>query len=437
MNDFRQHAQNLIDFISSSPTAFHATATIRQMLQANGFCQLFEGESWDLQQGTGYFVVRDQGALIAFTLGQEERLEDGFRMLGAHTDSPSLQLKPHPLHHKKSYCKLAVELYGGALLATWFDRDLSIAGRVLVRSGEGEYQKILLDFARPLLCIPSLAIHLDREANKNRSINSQKELEPLLSQKINAGLPDFNTILKKQIEREYPAISVEEILSFDLFCYDQQKPSLLGLEEEFMVTSRLDNQLSCHAGARAIIDAGFAKNTMLLCFNHEENGSVSTSGGDSSFVNTVIERIIAEPEKRHIALARSFLISMDNAHATHPNYPEKSEENHNIDLNYGPVIKINANQRYATSAISAGIYKAIAREAGVPCQEFVMKSDMPCGSTIGPMISARLGVRTIDVGAASFAMHSIREMTGVKDPYLLYRVAAHFLQSDIHHKIHE
>lgn len=428
---------DLMHFISASPTAYHVVSTIKKEISEHGFAELKEKSKWILQSGCGYFVERDQGGLIAFVLGQNETVTDGFRMLGCHTDSPSLHIKPQPLSSKNGYCSLGVELYGGSLLNTWFDRDLSIAGRVTLLSNVGQLHTMLIDFAKPLLTIPSLAIHFDRDANLNKSINAQKDIIPLLSLTSGDAVIDFTTMLEEQLHKEYPKLNVDKILSYDLFCYDFQSPSLLGLKGELLSASRLDNQLSCHSGLKAITNAPKNKNSMFLCYNHEENGSTSTSGAHSSFVDAIFDRIVSTNEDKYISLANSFFISMDNAHATHPNFPEKSDPQHQVLLGKGPVIKINAKNRYASNSTTSAVYKAIAQQAGVATQEFVMRNDMACGSTIGPTISAKLGVPTVDVGAPTLGMHSIREITGSSDPYELYKVSVEFLDSSIHRNIHE
>lgn len=433
--DFTLYNKNLFSFLFSSPTPYHAVANIEEHLLQHGFIRLRENERWQLTKGQSYCLTRDNGAIIAFILGSDESFEQGFRLLAAHTDSPCLQIKPHPEIKTSSYLQLGVEVYGGSLLAPWFDRDLSLAGRVCCRMSDGSLELFLINFRRPLLTIPSIAIHFDREANKNGNINQQKQLPPILSQAVDQQLPQFKELLLDQIQQEHKEAAVEEILSFDIFCYDFQEPTYTGAKREFISSARLDNLLSCHAGMLALGAAKSTKNVLFFCANHEENGSTSTSGAQSSFLDSVVERIITDPTARRISYSNSFLISMDNAHAAHPNFMEKIDSAHEIHLNKGPVIKFNANQRYATNCLSAAIYKHICKEAGIIPQEFVMRSDMPCGSTIGPITAARLGVKTVDIGAASLAMHSIREHTGALDPYLLFKSIEQFLKSEAHRNL--
>lgn len=427
--DITAYNSRLFSYLDSSPTAYHAVAASRELLLAATGTELLETQPWELQKGRLYFVVRDHSALVAFVLGSKEEPEDGFRMMASHSDSPGLKLTPNPLLATHPYLQLGVEIYGGPLLNPWFDRDLSLAGRVSCVDGKNQLLDRLVDFARPLLCIPSLAIHFDREANNGRAIDRQKSLPPLLGQIVDDQLPHFHDILLRQLCQQYPDLASLAILAFDLFCYDRQEASALGLNHEFICASRLDNLLSCHAATEAIGAAGTEQNTLFLCTNHEENGSTSISGANGTFVDAVFRRMVTDPEKREIALRKSFLLSIDNAHAVHPNFKDRSAPQHDITMNGGPVIKINANQRYATSSRSAARFRHLAAGCGVPVQQFVMRSDLPCGSTIGPMTAARLGVETVDIGAPTLAMHSIREMTGRDDPHLLFRCLLHFLRS--------
>lgn len=425
-----EYRQSLFSYLDSSPTAFHAITAIRQRLLQAGMTELCENKRWHLEKGCGYFVLRENGALAAFTLGSSEELDSGFRMLASHSDSPCLQLKPMATLHTPPYLQLGVEIYGGPLLNTWFDRTLSLAGRVTCLDGKGMLSDLLIDFQRPLITIPSLAIHFDREANNGKAIDKQKALPPLLAQVVSDQLPKFHEILAEQLLLHYPDFDLQTVLAFDLFCYDLQKATVLGLGDEFITSGRLDNLLSCHAATQAIALAGTERNTLFLCTNHEEIGSTSSSGANGSFIDAIFTRLLPEAESRQVSLRNSFLISIDNAHATHPNFKDTSDPGHVILLNGGPVVKINANQRYATSSRSGALFKVLAAEAEVPVQEFVMRTDMACGSTIGPMTAARLGIETIDIGAPTLGMHSIRELTGKDDPYLLYQVIRHFLSAE-------
>jgi len=429
MRNFIEFNKGLFDFISQSGSSFHATSLIKSRLLDAGFKELKETQSWQISKGKGYFVVRDSGSIIAFTKGIKKEFSDGFQIVGGHTDSPSLQIKPTPLIENKNNLSLGVEVYGCPLLGTWFDRDLSLAGRVYILDQNDKLQELLIDFKRPLLTIPSLAIHLDREANSNRTINAQKDIVPILSKQLNEQPVNFEKIIKEQVHTQYNEIVVEKVLSFELFCYDTQEPVYTGLNKDFISASRLDNLLSCYSGLEAMIQAGFETNMMLLCYNHEEIGSTTLSGADGAFVEAIFERLIQDSVERRICFANSFHISMDNAHASHPNYPEKSDPQHHIEMNEGVVIKNNSKQRYASNGYSSSFLKFVAEKAQVNTQEFVMRSDMACGSTIGSMTAAKLGIATVDIGAPTLGMHSIREITGAKDPFDLYSLCLEFYKT--------
>ncbi len=428
---YTEYNRQFFSFLTAATSPFHAVQEMTQYLEQKGFSRLIEREEWQLEEGHSYYVTRDDAAIIAFSLGKKEQPEDGFRIVGAHTDSPSLKIKP-AMEQKgspKDLKRLGVEVYGGALLSTWFDRDLSLSGRIFIdQQDKVAPQSYLLNFKRPILTIPSLAIHLNREANNGVNINKQEHLAPFFTQ----GEEEFTSLLIRQFHKEYPACGKScNITGFDLFCHDSVPPSLTGAEEEFISAGRLDNLLSCFAGVQAVSQEK-DKNTLLFCANHEENGSLSTSGADGNFLQAVLQRLLPKPETFYRAMANSFCISLDNAHASHPGYPEKKDANHDILLNYGPVIKFNANQRYATNGETAAVFTAICQGAEISPQKFVMRSDMPCGSTIGPMTAARLGIRTVDIGAATLAMHSIREFTGTLDPWFCYQAVREFYRGSYH-----
>lgn len=415
----------LFDLLEKCPTPYHATAYFQKKLSEQGFVALDEGKSWRIKKGQKYHLARN-GSLIAFSLGAKTSLDNGFRMIGAHTDSPSLQIKPHFRTNGSPYLMAGVEKYGGVLLSTWFDRELSLAGLVTCTSKDSQVFQVLIDFKKPLLYIPSLAIHLNRKANEGIEINVQEHVSPILGQGEDQDRPNFIEILKTQIKKDHPDLLIDGILGYDLFCYDLHKPAAFGFKNDFLAAPRLDNLLSCHVGLQAICHAGEDTNALLLFTNHEEIGSTSSSGALGNFSDLFMARILKDPEKRGVCLHNSFLLSLDNAHATHPSYKDKSDGDHPVLLNKGPVIKINASQRYASSALSASIFRLIASEVGINTQDFVMRSDMACGSTIGPLTAAKLGINTVDVGAPTWGMHAIREVTGVRDPLSLYTVSHHF-----------
>ena len=347
-------------------------------------------------------------------------------MVGAHTDSPCLKVKPHPDTRRKGYVQLGVEVYGGALLNPWFDRDLSIAGRVSYLAGDGSIAHALVDFKEPVAVIPSLAIHLDRDANESRSINKQTDLPPVLC--LECGGFDFATLLRQRLEEG--GAEVERILDHELALYDTQPPALVGLEREFIASARLDNLLSCFAGLRALLEAsGGDAGALLVCNDHEEVGSTTAAGARGPMLTQMLERALPDPADRHRALARSMLVSADNAHGVHPNFADRHDDNHGPLLNRGPVIKMNANQRYASTSETAAAFRRLAAQEGVTVQTFVARSDMACGSTIGPLAAAETGVRTVDVGVPQWAMHSVRELAGAADTFNLSRVLRRFFDA--------
>jgi len=418
--------QQLINFIRRSPTPFHATRELARHLSDGGFIQLHESERWQLEAGGRYLVIRNDSSIIAFTLGNADISETGFRMVGAHTDSPCLRVKPEPQTLKQGYIQLGVEVYGGALLNPWFDRDLSIAGRISYRDSKRNLGNVLIDFEEPVAVIPSLAIHLDREANTARSINAQQHLPPVLMQADDDNSIDFRTFLLELARQQYPDLDIEAVLDFELSLYDCQPPTLIGLNQEFIASARLDNLLSCFVGLKAMLDADTHQPGLLVCNDHEEVGSASASGADGPFLKSVLERICPDSESLARCIDRSWLISADNAHGIHPNYIDMHDANHGPLLNKGPVIKTNANQRYATNSETAGLFRFLCEQSSVPVQSFVVRSDLACGSTIGPLTASTIGVRTLDIGVPTFAMHSIREMGGAEDTQYLYEALKAF-----------
>ena len=417
--------QDLIQFLNASPTPYHAVASIVAKLQAAGFKPLNESDSWQLKQGEKYYVTRSGASIIAFTLG---KLEMGARMVGAHTDSPCLKVKPQPEITHHSYFQLGVEVYGGALLNPWFDRDLSLAGRVQYLDNQQQLHHQLINIKRPIAIIPSLAIHLDREANSSRSVNPQTDIAPILFQFQNDEKASFREILKTELIHTGCA-NCEEVIEYDLCFYDTQSAAVIGLKEDFIASARLDNLLSCYVGLESLIQQKDSQATALLvCNDHEEVGSVSASGAQGPFLKSVLERIYGTGESLTQAMNQSMLISTDNAHGIHPNYPSKHDQHHAPKLNQGAVIKINANQRYATTDESAAIYRTLCGDSKV--QHFVTRTDMGCGSTIGPLTAGILGVRTLDLGLPTFAMHSIRELAGVDDARDLSQTLARFMATE-------
>ena len=391
-------------------------------MQSAGFTELDEASDWSLSAGAKHYVVRNGSSIIAFVVGSAALSESGLRMVGAHTDSPCLMIKPQPELHKNGYFQLAVEVYGGALLNPWFDRDLSIAGRLVYRNKAQQLVQKLVDFKQPVAMIPSLAIHLDRQANSGRTVNAQTDIPPLLMIDKD-GTGDFRTLLAEQF---LPAGA--EVLDYELCLYDTQPAAAVGLKQNFFASARLDNLLSCYVATEALLQTGGEQTCLMVCNDHEEVGSVSAVGADGPFLEAVIERIVAANGESSLSrlLDNSLMISCDNAHGAHPNFADKHDAAHMPMLNGGPVIKVNVKQRYATNSLSASMFRQLCADVDVPVQTFVSRSDMGCGSTIGPVTSSRLGVPTLDVGIPQLAMHSCRELTGSEDPERLTQVLQGF-----------
>ena len=413
-------SQGLLDFLKRSPSPFHATQSMAEALQAAGYQALDERETWQLQPQGRYYVTRNDSSIIAIKLGQHDPVQHGIRMVGAHTDSPCLKVKPQPELARHGYWQLGVEVYGGVLLSPWFDRDLSLAGRVTFKHNE-QLQSRLIDFKHAIASIPSLAIHLNREANSGWAINAQTELPPVLAQLQGETKQDFRTLLADQLQREH-AISDACVLDYELCFYDSQPAALIGLNQDFIASARLDNLLSCYSGLQALLNSDDQHSQVLVCTDHEEVGSNSACGADGPFLEQVLRRVLNSEEDFVRCIQHSLLISADNAHGIHPNYADKHDANHGPLLNHGPVIKVNANQRYATTSETSSFFKLLCQQADIPVQSFVTRSDLGCGSTIGPITASQLGVQTIDIGVPTFAMHSIRELAGSKD--LGYLVSA-------------
>lgn len=432
-NDEQQFAQLLLDFIQDSPSSFHAVEGVKKMLVPQGFQELPFKEKWSLMPGGKYYVTRNNSALIAFVVGEGVPEKHGFHLIGAHTDSPSFRVKPLPeIAVEGHYLKLNVETYGGPILNTWLDRPLSLAGRIILR-GESPFspQVKLFRGDRPLLVIPNLAIHMNQKINTGFELNKQKDMLPLLTQ-ITKCLEKEEVLIRhlaKTLQCPH-----EDIMDFDLFLYEYEKGCIVGLQQEFISSGRLDDLAMIHAGAWALAKAKPTQMTQVLaCFDHEECGSTSKQGAASPFLSHVLERILLAQKKGREAyfqaLAHSFFISADMAHALHPNSGEKLDPVNRPILNGGPVIKISANQSYTTDAESAAVFSALCQRAGVPIQKFVNRSDERGGSTIGPISSTHLDIRSVDIGNPVLAMHSVRELGGVKDHLAIANVFSEFYKT--------
>ena len=422
--DPRATARRLLGHLDASPTPYHAVDRAAVLLGAAGFVERDERAAWTAGDAARWFVRRG-GALVAAVWPSALPPEASLRIVGAHTDSPNLRLKPRPQSSSAGWQRLAVEVYGGALLNSWLDRDLGLAGRVSVRRGDGA-EVVLVHLDGPIARIPQLAIHLDREVNQaGLVLNPQQHLLPLWAPDGEAGVLEAVAAAA--------ACSVDDLMAWDLMLHDVQPAALTGPGEELLVGGRLDNLVSSFVAVEALAETPEDPDAVgVVClFDHEEVGSVSRTGAAGELLPGVIERAHrsrgGDPDGLARALSRSACVSADMAHATHPNYADRHDPGHAVDLNGGPVVKVNASQRYASDADSAVPFLEAAERAGVPVQRFVSRSDLPCGSTIGPVTAARLGVSTVDVGVPQLAMHSARETAGALDPDLFRRALGSFL----------
>ncbi|MFJ4028724.1 M18 family aminopeptidase [Paenarthrobacter sp. NPDC089989] len=424
------HIQDLGSFVSASPSSFHAVHEAARRLDAAGFTGLDELQPWEGGPGN-YYVIRD-GALIAWVTPANAGATTGFNILGAHTDSPSFKLKPKPTTGKFGWLQAGVEVYGGPLLNSWLDRELQLAGRLVMRDGT-QY----LTNTGPLLRFPQLAIHLDRAVNEGLSLSKQQHMNPIFG----LGDPASEDLLGLLASRaEGAGVDAADIGGYDVVVADTQTPAVFGAKGEFFASGRLDNLSSTHAGLVALIAHAANVPTegpiaVLAAFDHEEIGSNSRSGACGPFLEDILTRISdgfgASASQRRQALSASFCVSADAGHAVHPNYAERHDPANRPLLNGGPLLKINANQRYATDATGAAFWARLCEESGVRYQEFVSNNDIPCGSTIGPLTATRLGIRTVDVGVPLLSMHSARELCGVEDPHLLATVVGRFFATAV------
>ena len=416
------HVRDLADLVTASPSAFHAAAEGARRLALAGFEEVDERGDWPTEPG-GHYLVRD-GALVAWWLPGHATATTGFRIIGAHTDSPGFTLKPRPDLRTAGWQQLGTEVYGGPLLTSWLDRELGLAGRVVTRDGE-----VRLVRTGPIMRIPQLAIHLDRSVNdEGLKIDKQLHTAPVWS----TGRPEL--FITDHLAELADCVG-GELDAVEVFAFETTAPAVFGPTEEFFASGRLDNLVSVHAGLTALADlAGSPYVCVLAAFDHEEIGSGSRSGAAGPLLGDVLRRIGlglgAGEDETYRALARSVCLSADTGHAVHPNYVSRHDPTNRPLLNAGPLLKINANQRYATDARGAALWRTACRAAGVPTQEFVSNNAIPCGSTIGPLTATRLGLTTIDVGIPLLSMHSARELAGVADPLALTEAVAAFLALD-------
>ncbi|CAO3588100.1 unnamed protein product [Absidia cylindrospora] len=478
-----KEAGSFVEFINASPSPFHAVHEATRQLERAGFQKLSERSEWQLERKGKYYFTRNGSSVVAFVVGGQYKPGNGFTIVGAHTDSPCLKVKPVSKKESEGFLEVGVQLYGGGIWHTWFDRNLGIAGRVMVHQNDGTFRHTLVRINRPVLNVPTLAIHLDHSPGTKFEFNQETHLLPILATTAKASLNALNTkgAPSGQEQKHHPALinllanelKVEghQIHDFELCLYDIQPATIGGVYDEFIFGSRLDNLGMSYCSLMSLINAcdnvdNESNIRLMSLFDNEEVGSTTAQGANSNLLPSVLERLVGttfvdkvpsrswfqkknktdyshsyrhsmdssfspsscwpfprprQPPQQNLkglfeqALRKSMLISADMAHAVHPNYTEKYEENHRPALHGGTVIKINANQRYATTAETGLILREIARRRDIPVQEFVVRNDSPCGSTIGPMLSAKLGLRTIDVGNPQLSMHSIRETAGVDD----------------------
>jgi aspartyl aminopeptidase len=430
----RGHTDDLMTFLAASPSPYHAVANAAERLEKAGFKQVAETDAWDAvtsgsAAGSGGRYVLRGGAIVAWYVPEGAAPHTPFRIVGAHTDSPNLRVKPLPDSGAHGWRQVAVEIYGGPLLNSWLDRDLGIAGRLTLRDGSTR----LVNVDRPLLRVPQLAIHLDRSVTADGlKLDKQRHMQPVwgLGRDVRDG--DLIAFLE-----ETAGIPAGEVTGWDLMTHSVEPPAYLGRDRELLAGPRMDNLLSVHAGTAALAAVASGASApssipVLAAFDHEENGSQSDTGADGPLLGNVLERSVfargGTYEDRARAFAGTVCLSSDTGHAVHPNYAERHDPTHHPRVNGGPILKVNVNNRYATDGSGRAEFTAACEAAGVPFQSFVSNNSMPCGTTIGPITAARHGIRTVDIGVAILSMHSVRELCGADDPFLLAGALAAFLE---------
>lgn len=420
-------AGQLFSFIQASPSPFHAVANMKRGLDAHGYAQLLEGEEWRLEEEGKYYVIRNGSALIAFRIPKQDF--SGFQIMASHSDSPSFKIKENPeMDVEGHYVKLNVEKYGGMLCAPWFDRPLSVAGRVIVRDGSRLVTR-LVNIDRDLCMIPNLAIHMNREANEGYKYNVQKDMLPLYGGGGSGGM------FMEDIVRA-AGVAQEDMIGSDLFLYNRMEGSIWGAQEEFISIGRLDDLQCAFASLQAFLEADGGESIPVHCvYDNEEVGSGTKQGAGSTFLLDTLLRINEglgrSPGQYRQALASSFMLSADNAHGVHPNYPEKACPTNRPYLNEGIVIKYSANQKYTTDGMAAAVFTQICERAGVPVQKFLNRSDILGGSTLGNISGTQVALNSVDIGLAQLAMHSPYETGGIKDTDYLIAAAKEFFRASV------
>jgi aspartyl aminopeptidase len=421
----RGHTDDLMSFLAAGPSPYHAVANTAERLEKAGFRQVAETDAWDGTSG-GKYVVRG-GAIVAWYVPERAAAHTPFRIVGAHTDSPNLRVKPLPDSGAHGWRQVAVEIYGGPLLNSWLDRDLGLAGRLTLRDGSTR----LVNIDRPLLRVPQLAIHLDRAvSSEGLKLDKQRHLQPIwgLGDDVRDG--DLIAFLEEE-----SGLAAGEVTGWDLMVHSVEPPAYLGRDRELLAGPRMDNLLSVHAAVAALTAVSgpdLPYIPVLAAFDHEENGSQSDTGADGPLLGGVLERSVfargGSYEDKARAFAGTVCLSSDTGHAVHPNYAERHDPTHHPRINGGPILKVNVNNRYATDGSGRAVFAAACERAGVPFQSFVSNNSMPCGTTIGPITAARHGIRTVDIGVAILSMHSARELCGADDPFLLANTLVAFLR---------
>lgn len=415
-----------MSFLAAGPSPYHAVATAAERLEKAGFRQVLETDAWDSTSG-GKYVLRG-GAIVAWFVPEGAEAHTPFRIVGAHTDSPNLRVKPRPDMGAHGWRQIAVEIYGGPLLNSWLDRDLGLAGRLSLRDGTSR----LVNIDRPLLRVPQLAIHMDRSIyEKGLQLDKQKHMQPIWGLGDVAHEGELISFLEEEL-----GLAAGDVTGWDLMTHALEAPAYLGRDRELVAGPRMDNLLSVHAGTAALAAAAASPDLayipVLAAFDHEENGSQADTGADGPLLGSVLERSVfargGSYEDRARAFAATVCLSSDTGHAVHPNYAERHDPTHHPRAGGGPILKVNVNQRYATDGSGRAVFAAACEKAGVPWQTFVSNNAMPCGTTIGPITAARHGIRTVDIGVAILSMHSARELCGADDPYLLANALTAFLE---------
>lgn len=427
--DKKDLAKDLINFIDSSPCMYFAVKNMSERLKENGFTELREDEEWKIEKSKGYYLVKNSSTIIAFKTGEDLPSISGFKITGSHSDSPTFKIKPAADIYQNGYHKLNTEVYGGPIISSWFDRTLSVAGRVYTVN-EDDPLKIhehLINIDKDLFTIANLCIHQNRNVNKGYEYNAQKDTLPIL-ELINENMEKtcIEDILAKELK-----IDRKSILDYELFIYDREKGKIIGLNDEFIHSSRLDNLAMAHVSLNALLSSEHNKAVNLIYVSdNEEVGSRTKQGADSPFLKNTLKRIVLSMENKeesfYRAIAKSFMISADLAHAYHPNYPEKCDISNTPVINKGVCIKYAANQSYTSDAYSASVFKSYAKRAGENVQNFLNRSDTPGGSTIGPINATHIDIRSVDIGNPILAMHSVRELGGVDDHFSLYKILKEF-----------